>query len=177
MAWDSLLSQATLSSVLKDEGLVKQYMIETESIGEFVPKEIADLWLCSCGTVNHKSEEHCVSCKKTLSTLLASFDVSILTAKKGERLEEQCAAEKLAAEEHLHKKIEEKKEAKKLAMVVLVTVACIIALSLVTEVFIPHSKYTKAVDLLNNSNFSESRTLFSELGDYKDSADMVNECW
>ena len=175
--WIPLTAQQKLSSVLKDAELVKQYTIETGSKGEFVPKETADLWLCSCGTINHKSEDHCVSCKKALAGLLAGLDISLLTAKKNARIEEEYAVERKAAEEHLHKQIEKKKTTKKLALVVVpVTAACIIALILVTRVFIPQSKYNKAVDFLNSGNYTGAISQFSELGNYKDSVDMLNEC-
>ncbi len=175
--WDPLLSQPKLSSVLKHDKLVEQYMIETESIGEFVPKEIADLWLCSCGTVNHKSEEHCVSCEKALTGLLAGLDVSILMAKKDARLEAQCAAGKIAEEVHLQKQKENKKITRKILLIAAVASALIIvAIILSTFVFIPQGKYSKAFEMFDTGNYAEAEMVFSELGEYKDSLDMANEC-
>ena len=100
--------------MLKDKELVKQYILETGSKGEFVPTEISDLWLCSCGTVNHKSEEHCVSCKEALTTLLAGLDVSVLTEKmhtrkEAERITQEKTDEECRQKIEIQKKVEKQK--------------------------------------------------------------------
>ena len=176
--WIPLTAQQKLSSVLKDAELVKQYTIETGSKGEFVPKETADLWLCSCGTINHKSEDHCVSCKKALPVLIKALDISMLTEKMHARIKEQRISEEKTAETQNQKQEAQRQLrqifAKKLVLIIgLVSVFCILAVILAIKVFIPLSKYNTAIEMLNSGNYTGAISQFSSLGDYKDSESQI----
>ena len=96
--WNKLLEQKEISDLLNDGELVKQYILETGGKSKYVPVEADDFWLCSCGAINHKSETNCVSCKKTLPSLIEALDISILTAKKNARIEKDCTESEVQAQ-------------------------------------------------------------------------------
>ena len=96
--WNQLVEQKEISDFFKDEELVKQYILETGGKSKYVPVEADDFWLCSCGAINHKSEELCISCKKTLPSLIEALDISILTAQKNSRIEKDCTESEVQAQ-------------------------------------------------------------------------------
>lgn len=54
-------------------------------------------------------------------------------------------------------------------------VICAAFVILLINVIIPNSKYNKAMKLYNNRNYSEAINVFEELGDYKNSTDMLRD--
>lgn len=87
--WYSLSVQESLEKVLNnDRQLVKQYKIEYGKQCKFGVVEDRDLWLCSCGNINHNNEGTCHKCGCELETL-KSVDIAELEEKKNARLAEE----------------------------------------------------------------------------------------
>ena len=173
--WKTVEKQDSVSSLLKDAQLIKQYHIKYGDSCDYIAKTDRDLVLCSCGAVNNADENSCHKCRNNLSALL-SLDIAALTAEKDARLakEAKAAEEKRIADEKAAE--EAKKKAKRSAKIAGIVAACaaVIAASLVTiKVIIPTVKYNNAVELFNNKQYAEALEAFETLDGYKDSAELV----
>ncbi len=90
--WKSLPEAKPLQSWLTDSELEKQYKLQYGQDSSYVPEKVNDLWYCACGAINHKNEETCHICGKTLAALL-SVDLNQLNAEKDARLMLEAEAE------------------------------------------------------------------------------------
>ena len=98
--WTSLSVQEDLNSRLFDTELIRQYKLETSERSRYVPMEHQDLWLCSCGEINHTGEP-CYRCGRCLEDEKQLLNVELLRQRKTERLQEEAGR---AAREEARKK-------------------------------------------------------------------------
>ena len=96
-SWETLASPARLQ--FPDPELQKQYEINFGKRSTFKPLIVRDLWYCTCGALNHKSED-CHKCHNSLIAL-QSLDLAGLIAQKDARLAQEAAeaAARKAAQE------------------------------------------------------------------------------
>ncbi|PKM72146.1 MAG: hypothetical protein CVU91_10475 [Firmicutes bacterium HGW-Firmicutes-16] len=179
--WLPLAAQQKLSIVLKDDELVTQYLIETSDKSNYIPAESNDLWMCSCGAINHKNEAKCCACKCSFGILNKNLDIPILTEKKKIRIEKNKIAEKEKIEKAKFAEEKRKSRNKKLAIRISVIAVSIILVATAfvvinNNIIIPNNKYKEAVDYYNIKKYTEAVELLTELGNFKDSADIMNEC-
>lgn len=117
-------------------------------------------------------------------------DADSLTQQCKEKIEElkQREAEAKAKAEQEEKERQEKEEAerkakeakkKKYMRLISLVSAIIIVISIAVPYYkntiVPNSKYNKAMDLLESQKFDEAEAIFTELGSYEDSQDMITE--
>ncbi len=76
-AWAKLPSPNLLSSKL-DSALIEQYRRSTTKQAEYIPAAYKDLWYCTCGEINHKSEAACFACYSQKTVLASMLDVDTL---------------------------------------------------------------------------------------------------
>lgn len=170
-SWQVLPAPASLSSVLRDRELEKQYCLNFGSNCQYNPAEHKDLWYCACGALNTKEDFNCHKCRNSRDGFF-SLDMDALKAAKDERL---AAEAKKAAEEKAAAEAQAKKT-KKLAAIIIPIVAVVIAAAvLITQVVIPGSQYKAAETLLDAGEYDAAIEAFEALGDYKDSADRIEE--
>ncbi len=81
--WEPLSKSQHLSEYFRDKPyLVEKYRIHHNCRDlEYFPVHDRDLWICSCGEVNHTEEESCYNCKKKL-TDLENIDIDALEQTK-----------------------------------------------------------------------------------------------
>ena len=75
-SWISLPAQVTIAEKLGS--LAEQYQRDTSTKSKFVPVEHEDLWLCSCGALNHSDESKCHICGQAKADLFAALDLDVL---------------------------------------------------------------------------------------------------
>ena len=167
--------------------------------------EYKDLWLCSCGCVNRADkDEKCRSCGVAYDLLKsvtpekaqesideARYNEAVETMKNGDLSSYEEAIvifrslgdykdsdEKITECENQIQKINIKnKKNKKIAAIVGAVICAVIGLVAVIEnVIIPAAKYNNAVKLYEASKFDEAIDVFTNLDDYKDSADQIKNC-
>ena len=165
--WEPLSAPVPLMNAFRDPELVKQYQIKFGSDCKFAFKAEQDLWYCSCGALNHQSEEACHNCRRT-SAYLSELDLEQLKADRDERLQRE-AAEKAAAEAKA-------KKARKLAMILVpAAIVVIVAGALISGSLKNSSAYNNASALLASGDYDGAAAAFEALGDYKDSADQAKQ--
>ena len=175
--WEPIRSQKLLCDALGT--LAVQYRRETFSRAEYVVTDDRDLWLCTCGTPNPKTEPTCMSCGSDRERLLAALDIKTLrahadefAAEKVRKAEEEAQR---AAEARERRKKQLIKARKRLAIAAAAAAVLVAAILVTTKVIIPNSKYNTAVKLLDEEKYDEAIAAFEELEDYKNAAEMERE--
>lgn len=190
--WEPLPAPVTLDGALKDRELVKQYRMKFGADSKYEPNVQKDLWYCTCGELNRKEETVCQRCKKSASSLL-SVDLNTLKQERDARVaaEQQKASEEKAAADAKAKKT------KKLAIIItpIVIIAVIAALLIgnvvkknreeaariqeeaarIQEENLRLETYNNAVALMDAERYDDAIAAFTGLGDYKDSAELLDK--
>ncbi|MBP3941528.1 MAG: hypothetical protein J6D00_08590 [Christensenellaceae bacterium] len=164
--------------------LSEQYKRDTGITTNSLITEDRDLWLCRCAAINRNNEEVCHKCGIEKSKLLDALNIELLKQHKAAFEEEQSALKEAKRIEKERKAEEEririaanKKKAKKIAAIILPSIAAIAAIVILTVmVFIPNSKYNNAVALMNAGEYEEAITAFTEIIDHKDSTEQIKNC-
>ena len=106
---------------------------------------------------------------------ISSYKDSAQKAEKCRQRAEEVVAEKKRIEEE--RRIAAEKKKKKTIRIKIITsisiFVCIVIAVVVFFVIIPNIKYNKAMMEVENNNFDEAITIFTELGDFSDSAEKV----
>ena len=126
-------------------------------------------WYCACGQFNINSEDECCKCKRNKEELKKVSDIN--TLKSNLAAYEQKEAERL--EKERKKAAEDKKRNKKIFKICL-------AIAVVAVVGVTGGKaikknidYRHAEALTDSGKYDEAEAMFKELGDYKDSQEMI----
>ena len=166
-AWEPLSAPVTPEKEFTDVELAKQYRVKYGADCKCVFKTEKDLWRCACGAVNHASEKNCHSCQREAAAL-AALNVEELKADRDKRL--AAAAERA-------------KKTKKIATIAApIVIVAIVAAVLISSFMKAQQEeaarleaYNAAVALAEAGQYDEAIAAFTELGDYKDSAEQINE--
>ncbi len=165
-----------------------------------------DLWLCSCGTINHNGEEKCCCCNNACDEMLnidfeelkceahynnacdllsqksiSSVNSAISEFNKISEYEDVGA--KLAEAENVLNELNEnihkrKKKRKKLIIsTAIIVCVCLVFGVVLKSVIIPSVKYHSAVKMVANGEYKEAIDKFESLGDYKDCKNKANEAF
>lgn len=173
--WESIPGSIPLHRQF-DNLIIEQLRLEQSGTCQFVVQEHKDLWLCTCGAVNHDGEARCHDCAKQLSQI-HPLDVEGLTERANQRLAEEAqqAAEEKAARDAVAEATK-KKTAKIFKIAIPVVCAAIAFVILLNAVIIPNSKYNKAVSLMEAGRYVDAIAAFEAMNGYKDSADQITNC-
>ena len=178
--------QRTLAGALQDNDIATEYARKFGVQCPMSVTEFADLWLCSCGAVNHSSETNCHSCKNDFMQL-TTVDYEQLKREFQDRMAKEAAErreqeiiaeqrrkkEEKAAEERRRKAEEEKREKlrkqkkfrKRLAIVVGIGIVLVSTILLYIKFILPEQTYKKAVALYENQKYEEAVKSFHKLTD------------
>ncbi|MBR6353877.1 MAG: hypothetical protein IKS25_07090 [Oscillospiraceae bacterium] len=164
--WESLPAQEDLTVRLFDAELIRQYRLETSEKSRYVPLETRDLWLCSCGEINHPFE-CCHRCGVDLDSLNRLLDVDVLRESKNQRLLDE-AAEAARRDEQRHSLAYRLKRAGLVLIPVLLIGALMLAVYIVSSK--RDARYRSADELFSAGSYSEAAELYEALGSYRDAA-------
>lgn len=170
-AWEALSAPVAPEKEFTDGELAKQYRVKYGADCKCIFKREKDLWRCACGAVNHDSEMNCHTCQRAAASL-AALNVDELKADRDKRL----AAEQKKAAEEKAAAAEQAKKMKKIAMIVApIVVVAIVAAVIISGNMQKSTAYNAAVALAEAGQYDEAVAAFTELGNYKDSAEQINE--
>ena len=155
--WEPLPAPGSLSNMLADAELLKQYQIRFGGKCDTAPQTDRDLWLCACGTWNRDATGY--SCG-TDKDLLLNLDLEALKAERDARLaEEKARREAMAADN-----AEKSKKAKKRGII---AAAVLLAFLFVAAVFL----YGIPALLFKQGNsLEESGDYLAAMGKYEKAA-------
>lgn len=92
-----------------------------------------------------------------------------------EKAKAKREADRIAAEQAREEERKRKKRVKALTAVLIVTIAAIAAWTIVVPRIEMKNTYNEATELLADGKYNEARAIFAELGDYKDSQNLMKE--
>ena len=164
--WTSLPEQEGLDTRLFDTELIRQYRLETSERSQYVPLVHKDLWLCSCGEINH-AEEPCYRCGRCLEDVKRLLNVELLRERKTERLR----AEAVRAAREDEKKRSLRYRLKRLALILIPFL--LIAAFACSVYWFSSSRarsYDEAMALYESGDYAGAAAAFDRLSRYKDAA-------
>lgn len=201
--WSELPQQNSIDlDTMKNECFYKKYSVKN-------PKQAfryKDLWLCSCGTINHDGEEKCCCCNNACDEMLnidfeelkceAHYNHACdLLSQKSISSVNSAISEfnkisgykdveaKLAEAENVLNELNEnihkrKKKRKKLIIsTAIIVCVCLVFGVVLKSVIIPSVMYHSAVKMVANGEYKEAIDKFESLGDYKDCKNKANEAF
>lgn len=168
--WESLPEQEDLTTRLFDAELIKQYRLDTSEKSRFVPLETRDLWLCSCGEINHPFE-CCRRCGVDLDSLNRFLDVDVLRERKKLRLVDE-AADAARRDEQRKTLSYRLKHAGLILIPVLLVAAVLIGAYLLSSK--REQRYLSADELFAAGSYSEAAEIYEDLGSYRDAASKAD---
>ena len=134
-----------------------------------MPNFSNNYWYCVCGQFNINSEDECCKCKRNKEELKKVSDINIL--KSNLAVYEQKEAERL--EKERKKAAEDKKRNIKIFKICLVIAVVLVIGAVSVNALKNSSNYKQAVTLMESGKYDEATAAFKELGDYKDSPEMI----
>ena len=143
----------------------------------YIPKELDDNWLCSCGKINLKDDNKCARCNRDKKLQFNAINKTFLQKSLCDFNQQNI---KIAQEEGHQREEEKQKIASQIRLLfrIAIVIAMIGAASflLYANFISPIIQYNNANKLLNTGSYSEAKKTFVELGNYKDCNELVNEC-
>lgn len=133
-----------------------------------MPNFSNNYWYCVCGQFNINSEDECCKCKRNKEELKKVSDIN--TLKSNLAVYEQEEAERL--EKERKKAAEDKKrniKIFKICLVIAVVIICVTGGRAIKN----NMDYKQAMALMESGKCDEATVAFKELGDYKDSPEMI----
>lgn len=167
-----LKNQQLLSDVLADDELYKQAVLELGEGCKYLPAAQNGVFQCTCGAVYLEKDGECYSCHRTLRQIEDALELKGLRARADARLaeeeenrqREQEERERILEQQRI-KAAERRKRVKKIAMIVLPILVCIIAASaLFTQVIMPKQKLNKAIELIESGDFKQGFDMLQAIG-------------
>jgi len=124
MPMKALPQSKYLSSLLKNDELIKQYQIETSKDAIYIPQGASNLWCCSCGEWN--SNGSCTHCGVDFSVANKYLDSTLLEPKIAERIikekQEREQQQQAAIEQERIDKERQKRKKRKTTLLVIAAV-------------------------------------------------------
>lgn len=163
-------SPETLEDYFHDSELSKQFTINYGNDCKFYPVSTGRYWYCACGAVNNNRDNSCHCCKRSFAAL-SRISTSSLKADAAIRIkDEEAEAEALKAE-----KEEKRKAFRKFVPIIIPVLVVAVLLAAFVPVLVRKEKaYVNAQQLLEQNLFEEAQQAFSQLGNYRNSADFLN---
>lgn len=159
--------------------LEEQYRrIAPEELQANLPERHATYWRCGCGQINLTETAYCVKCEYDLKSQLATIDTDTLEAQLAEyitqeRQKKECAGENASILKKQEQQLPKKKRITLISASV-ITAVFIVLFIVFNTVIIPSSNYSKAENFLIEGKYSEAYFILEELGDYKNSRELMN---
>ena len=134
-----------------------------------MPGFSTNYWYCVCGQFNINSEDECCKCKRNKEELKKVSYIN--TLKSNLAVYEQKEAERL--EKERKKAAEDKKRNKKIFKICLAIAVVLVIGAVSVNALKNSSNYKQAMTLTDSGKYDEAEAKFKELGDYKDSQEMI----
>lgn len=98
----------SLSEHFNSLELIQQYKYETSNKSSFVPIQIGEFWMCSCGKINSDTENNCASCSAGKENVFNALNEVFLSERHAAYIEnKRIEEEKLKQEQEKQRLIEQ----------------------------------------------------------------------
>lgn len=170
--WLPLQPQKSLETLFFDEELVKQYRIRTTENSNYIPCDQRDLWLCSCGEINHYDEEDCYACGFSYREVTSALELDSLQSERDERIEDEAIE---------NERTERRRDKTHKIIITLVVLIALIggvaggAMLYLSKAAATQEAYAKAAELFEKGDYANAALAFEALGSYEDSSVKAEE--
>ncbi|MDO5444285.1 MAG: hypothetical protein Q4F31_01525 [Eubacteriales bacterium] len=162
----------SLKAAFNSEEMAKQYAVRYGGDCEYLPRTTADIWYCTCGAVNHVSEERCYSCGRKRAAL---EDVNVRSLRRDS--EARAKSEKVAAEAEKREKAKKARRGNLVLRICLIILPILLVGVLILATVPPflerREAYAAAEAMLAEGRYDEAGEAFTALGNYSDAADRA----
>ncbi len=93
----------SLSEHFSSLELTQQYTYETSKKSSFVPMQIGEFWMCSCGKINANTESNCINCGCSKQIVFNAIDENFLAERYSAYIENKRIEEARLKQEHERK--------------------------------------------------------------------------
>ncbi len=101
----------SLSEHFNSLELTQQYNYETSKKSSFVPMQIGEFWMCSCGKINADAENDCINCGCTKQIVFNALDKNFLAERHSAYIEnKRIEEEKLKQEQERKRLVEQQRQ-------------------------------------------------------------------
>lgn len=101
----------SLSEYFNSLELTQQYNYETSKKSSYVPMQIGEFWMCSCGKINADTENNCINCGCTKRIVFNALDESFLAERYSAYIEnKRIEKEKLEQEREWKRLVEKQRQ-------------------------------------------------------------------
>ena len=171
MPMKALPQSEYLSSLLRNDELVKQYQIETSKDAIYIPQKTSNLWCCSCGEWN--SNGSCTRCGVDFSVANKHLDSSLLEPKMAERIiKEKQVREQQQQAAIEQEKISKENQKRKKRKTTLLVIAAVLVVGIISGLLYYNSqhKYDEIAGIYALQNLDDAEEAL-----YKYQKDTIDE--
>lgn len=158
----------------------------------FIPKQLEDYWLCTCGKPNKNDDIVCSRCRlskkdvflissDSLQKNLDAHEQNILIEEEKARIQIEQAKnrenEKIRLQDEEKAKTREVERARSKRLTIVFSLIVFFTIVSFIYTILPSTRYTRATNYLANNDFEKAESIFEALGDYKNSKEMVTETY
>ena len=162
-----------LEVLSSDVEIMNQAKIEFGSKAKYQYQDVDDLWLCTCGAVNHDSETRCHLCN-VLKIKLEQTPVATIEAKMKERIAELNAAKRLAEEKQRAEELVKREKIEKSLRVIL-PIFLIFVIMVIAVVTKPSRVIAKAQRLSREGQYVQALIELRKLSQPEKTSDVYEE--
>lgn len=166
-----------------------QILVDDKKGFIYIPQEFEEYWLCTCGRPNTNNALKCCKCgniKKIVfeitneENLKKNLETHLELIRQREEKQKRIEEEKRKIEEEKRRIEEDRrillaKRNKKIWTIRIILLLIGVVLYLSIFHLYPYLKYIRASNLLTNKDYESAILQFQDLGDYKNSKQMINE--
>lgn len=138
---------------------------------KYKPDHIDGAWRCACGQINLDSSEKCGACGCSLDWLNTHLERSYLEEQK--KIADTKTERELVKEQKRKSRTPSDKTKAIIIVSAFIVVAALVILTFTT--FIPTFRYSQANGLAEEGEYDRAIAIFTDLGDFKDSASRAKE--
>lgn len=168
----------TLSIELRDQVNRDTFLLlpdENREHIQFIPMQLDDFWLCTCGRANRNRDVKCGRCgidRKWLFRNLSETGIQRNLERYEETLQQIYEEEKQIKEQRL---VVRQKWQHQLQRAFLFVLFSGVFLALFFYMGNPYIKYVQAKSLLKSAEYDQAISIYESLGDFKNSKEMIKE--
>ena len=147
-----------------DIELSKEFQAHCGQRAKYKPFQEQDLWYCSCGAINHVSEQLCHICSNRQNDMLGIDWAALENEKKNRLLHEQEKREQEAKEAAAEAARRAKKTKRMIIVFSGIVLASILLAIITTKFIIPKVQYNTAMKHIDSGNYEEAYAILNKLG-------------
>ncbi len=147
------------------------------------PSDQGAVWVCVCGRPNSAHEDTCRRCRRDKHAIFTKLNEAaierVLFTRQSAIEDEQRRQREEARRQAAVKEARQRRQRRRRRIILTALISILLVIGLFYGVYfhgIPYYRYYQANRTLENGQFDSAKAQFLALADYRDSADLAQEC-